>query len=143
MAKYTFEIQTKESSLNKDNEGVGELFQLELNCEHSDDNYQIDNDFDITIDSDTERFECAVNYADNQEGASEVTAENYYKVRKKIVVFPRVNFYGNTFKTTIQKLVPVDGNFKYFGLAMNVIPISVEPEFFSGMNATINPWEQG
>lgn len=56
------------------------------------------------------------------------------------LVFP-AGHYGSFYKYTLTKKVPLDGQFDWYGIAINAIPLNVDPEFIAGSGTLQNGWE--
>lgn len=140
MAKYTLELQSRNIFTGPEENSMSELIELKLQSEWSDDSETV-KDFDVTIYSDRNRLTESVAIQTSEEALTGVTAPNYFKVRDSISLYPRVGFYGSMFKYTIQKSVPLDGNFKIFGATLLAVPQTADAEFMAPMDAISNAWE--
>lgn len=63
------------------------------------------------------------------------------KIRHNIQIVPQPGFYGSFMKYKVTKKVPVDGNFKWFGVSGEAIPTNLDPEFFAGAGISSAGWE--
>lgn len=139
MAKYLLEIQSRQLYAGPRESSVNELFEAKVACEWSDD-AAVEKDFDITLESDRNRFSEPVAVDTAIVAATDVTTANRYKVRNDVALWPMPGFYGSFFKYTLQKKIPADGNFKFFGAAFQGIPINMDAEFFADMSTITTPW---
>jgi hypothetical protein len=141
MAKYSMEIQSRQIYAGPGETSVSELFEAKCICEWSDDG-ESEKDFDITLESDRERYSSSVAVDAALIAQTEITAAKQYKVRNDFSLYPRPGFYGSFFKHTIQKKVPADGNFKFFAMEYESVPLNMDAEFFADMVTITTPWSE-
>jgi hypothetical protein len=63
------------------------------------------------------------------------------KLRNFVQIIPRAGLWGTFFKYKIDKNVPSDGFFNWYGVNMSCVKMNVDPEFFAGMGTVLNGWE--
>jgi len=135
MAKYTFEIQSRHLFVGPEERSVGELVKLDCYCEFTDD-LVTENDFDITVYSDNQRWQETVDYAISKDYLGEDDTTQRQLVRHNVQIVPRNDFFGSFFKYIVQKKIPIsDGKFNWYGVSGDVAPSNVDIEFFAGMGA--------
>jgi hypothetical protein len=139
MAKYILELQSRQLYPGPRETSMTELLEAKMLCEWSDD-AAVEKDFDVILESDRNRFSEPVAIDTAMVAATDVTAANQYKVRNDLALWPKPGFYGSFFKYTVQKKVPADGNFKFFGMNFQGVPINVDSEFFADMSTITTPW---
>ena len=139
MAKYTLELQSRQLYPGPRETSMSELFDAKVLCEWSDDSV-VEKDFDVTLESDRNRFSEPVAVDTAIAAATDVDAADQYKVRNDVSLYPKPGFYGSFFKYTIQKKVPSDGNFKFFGVNFSAVPLNLDAEFFADMSTITTPW---
>jgi hypothetical protein len=139
MAKYSIELQSRHIYAGPQETSVSELFEAKAICEWSDD-AESENDFDITIESDRNRYSESAAIDTELTAQTEVTAAHQHKVRNNFSIFTKPGFYGTFYKHTISKKLALDGNFKFFGMEFQAIPVNVDSEFFVDLGTITTPW---
>ena len=139
MAKYLLEIQSRALYVGPTEQSFSELFDLNILADFADDT-ALNNDLNIEVISDLSRFNESGEYFANQQFAGNIPEGDYGKIRHSVQIVPQCGFFGNFYGYDIQKNVPADGNFKFFGVRGNCNPIPADPEFVAGLGTINDGW---
>lgn len=141
MAQYTMKVQSRPLWASEDQVVVGELFAGNVKCEFRDDSATLKT-FDVTVDTDQYRQTTESSYHTDVQVINNdayITGRIYW--RNFVQFIPRASLFGNFFRVLVEKVIPTDGNFKYFGIDLAVIPHpELDAEFLFGGNAINNGW---
>jgi hypothetical protein len=139
MAKRKFELQSRNIYCGPETRSFSELFEFSAQVDFADDGLA-NNDFDIEIRSDYQRWKESANYMANQQYMGNLSTTNRIKVRHNIQIGMRVGFYGSFYKYTITKKIPTDGFFNWNGCQMSAIPMNVDQEFMATLDTITVGW---
>lgn len=141
MAKYTISYQSRPVYPGENKSEFYELMDSIAYCEFSDD-YEEENGFSLSVKSDSKRFVENFDQASNGSSETQLDSSGHHSMRHSIQMIPKEGFLGTFFQIEIEKVVPADGHFEYYGCRMNVLRRpAFGPEFMVGGDDIRNGWE--
>jgi hypothetical protein len=115
---------------------VSEIFDAVLHCEFAD-----TKDFDVSLRTDNERQISSSEYTATEAVVNNQAAAGRPHFRHNVQMVPQAGEFGSFVQVDIEKTIPNDGAFKYFGFDSHHIPHpEIDPEFIMGGDTVGNGW---
>jgi hypothetical protein len=144
MANYPYIMTYKSRPVfvpgTKEKANMGELYSAIVRCHFEDDAATLKT-FTFTFSSDTNRFSNTTEYFTDKTVVNNMLSTGQKIFRHFIDGLLREGFLGTFFQVQFERYMPSDGNFKFFGMQLNIIPRpEYDAEFYLGGTAITDPW---
>ena len=134
---YKMRMESKQHFMAANSrEAIGEIYDAMIHAYFID-----DGNLAVWLESDAERYFAGVYFTNSEFNESGLLAAQNVNFRHTIDVVAREGLIGTFFKIIIEKVIPDDGVFDYFGADLNIIPRGeYGPEFITPLGQNEAAW---